>query len=54
MAQGLIPRIFSWNLGDPYTRSTYRYTPMLALLTLPNEFLHPAFGKAVFALCDLL
>lgn len=27
---------------------------MLAILTLPNEFLHPAFGKIIFAACDLL
>ncbi|KAG8699956.1 GPI mannosyltransferase 1 [Ceratobasidium sp. 394] len=53
-AQGFIPHVLSWSLGDPYTRSTYRYTPMLALLTLPNEFLHPAFGKGVFVACDLL
>ncbi|KAG8738729.1 GPI mannosyltransferase 1 [Ceratobasidium sp. 414] len=53
-AQGFIPRVLSWSLGDPYTRSTYRYTPMLALLALPNEFVHPTLGKGVFAMCDLL
>ncbi|KAG8708448.1 GPI mannosyltransferase 1 [Ceratobasidium sp. 394] len=53
-AAGFIPHVLSWSLGDPYTRSTYRYTPILALLTLPNEFLHPAFGKGVFVACDLL
>lgn len=27
---------------------------MLAVLLLPNLFLHPAFGKVLFSLCDLL
>ena len=40
-------------LGDPYARDTYRYTPLLALLAVPNITLHPAFAKAVFALADL-
>ncbi|TFK55072.1 glycosyltransferase family 50 protein [Heliocybe sulcata] len=40
--------------GDPYTRSTYRYTPLLALLLAPNEWVHPSFGKYLFAGCDIL
>lgn len=45
----------SWiRLGDPYTRETYRYTPLLALLLAPNEWIHPSFGKYLFAACDIV
>jgi len=39
---------------SPYTRATYRYTPLLALMLAPNESVHLAFGKVLFSVADVL
>ncbi|CAM9907649.1 unnamed protein product [Scytosiphon promiscuus] len=41
--------------GDsPYGRATYRYSPLLAYLLVPNVLLHRCWGKMVFSLADLV
>lgn len=39
--------------GSPYDRITYRYTPLMAYVVLPNHLLHPMFGKVLFVVLEL-
>lgn len=42
------------NNSSPYLRHTYRYSPLLAIMVLPNLTLNKNFGKILFACCDIL
>ncbi|KAF3434779.1 hypothetical protein FNV43_RR21865 [Rhamnella rubrinervis] len=39
---------------SPFERSTYRYSPLLAFLLIPNSILHRSWGKFLFSASDLL
>uniref|UniRef100_A0A0A9XEA3 GPI alpha-1,4-mannosyltransferase I, catalytic subunit n=1 Tax=Lygus hesperus TaxID=30085 RepID=A0A0A9XEA3_LYGHE len=39
---------------SPYDRHTYRYSPIVAYMMIPNILVHPAFGKVLFSLSDVL
>lgn len=40
--------------GSPYQRATYRYSPLLAYLLVPNVVVHRCWGKLLFSLADLV
>ncbi|CAD7088983.1 unnamed protein product [Hermetia illucens] len=42
------------NGESPFDRHTYRYSPLLAFLMIPNLIVHESFGKVLFSLCDIM
>lgn len=38
---------------SPYERYTFRYTPLIAYILIPNILVHPAWGKVLFSLLDI-
>jgi len=42
-----------WEGGSPYDRHTYRYSPLLAYMMVPNMW-SPSIGKLVFVMFDIL
>ncbi|KAG5895450.1 hypothetical protein JTB14_001327 [Gonioctena quinquepunctata] len=42
------------NGNSPYDRHTFRYSPLIAILLIPNLTLHHTFGKIIFSLIDII
>lgn len=42
------------NGDSPYKRHTYRYSPIIAYILLPNLFIDKDFGKILFSVFDIL
>lgn len=42
------------NGNSPYKRHTYRYSPIIAYLMVPNVILYKNFGKILFSIFDVL
>lgn len=40
--------------GSPFERDTYRYTPLMAWMMIPNLIWFPQFGKVLFSIFDLI
>ena len=45
---------FTLNGGSPFDRDTYRYTPLLAWIMIPNIIGFAQFGKILFSILDLV
>lgn len=39
---------------SPYERHTYRYSPLVAYLMIPNIHIHHCFGKILFSIIDII
>lgn len=42
------------NNTSPFNRHTYRYSPIIAILSIPNILVHCSFGKILFSIIDLI
>ncbi|XP_054153247.1 GPI mannosyltransferase 1-like [Oppia nitens] len=45
---------YVWSGESPFNRLTYRYTPLIAFLLVPNITLFGQFGKILFAVLDVI